>query len=310
MRPFTEQSGLVNGGDGSKPASSSKIIKRYANRKLYDTEESRYITLDEIGQMIREGVDVQIVDNRSKGDLTSVTLAQIIFEEEKKQNHMPLGVLREIIRSGGATVTDFIQNAVGNRVVSLRDRLRRDGGGDGFDSPQASLADWQRRVDDPRAQGGGHDDVSSVSGQGDHGPHTKARRARNAAGAAGAARGRRRRGSSCARTAPLMRREASSAHGSGSSARGRRPIARGSGSISAGSELIARGSGPNTRGSGRCQARRCRCLRRSGLCQACSIRCPAPSHRCPRSSVRCHEATARRSHASPSTWLEFPARCL
>jgi polyhydroxyalkanoate synthesis repressor PhaR len=146
MRPFTEQSGLVNGGEGNKPASSSKVIKRYANRKLYDTEESRYITLDEIGQMIREGVDVQIVDNRSKGDLTSVTLAQIIFEEEKKQRHMPLGVLRDIIRSGGATLTDFIQSAVGTRVSSLRDRLR--GGGDGVDSPQATLADWQRRVDD------------------------------------------------------------------------------------------------------------------------------------------------------------------
>ena len=61
-----------------------KVIKRYTNRKLYDTVESRYVTLDEIAAMIKEGVEVRIVDNRTKEDLTSVTLAQIIFEEEKR----------------------------------------------------------------------------------------------------------------------------------------------------------------------------------------------------------------------------------
>src|SRR2546428_4595966 len=78
-----------------------KVIKRYTNRKLYDTVESRYVTLDEIAHMIKGGAEVKIIDNRSKEDLTSVTLAQIIFEEEKKRSQMPLGVLREIIRHGG-----------------------------------------------------------------------------------------------------------------------------------------------------------------------------------------------------------------
>ncbi len=79
-----------------------RIIKRYANRKLYDTEHSRYVTLDQISEMIRAGDDVKIVDNKTKEDLTTVTLAQIIFEEEKKQrSFLPLGAMRNIIQSGG-----------------------------------------------------------------------------------------------------------------------------------------------------------------------------------------------------------------
>jgi polyhydroxyalkanoate synthesis repressor PhaR len=82
--------------------SPGRIIKRYANRKLYDTEHSRYVTLDQISEMIRNGDDVKIVDNKTKEDLTTVTLAQIIFEEEKKQrSFLPLGAMRNIIQSGG-----------------------------------------------------------------------------------------------------------------------------------------------------------------------------------------------------------------
>ena len=80
----------------------TRIIKRYANRKLYDTEHSRYVTLDQISEMIRKGDDVKIVDNKTKEDLTTVTLAQIIFEEEKKQrSFLPLNAMRNIIQSGG-----------------------------------------------------------------------------------------------------------------------------------------------------------------------------------------------------------------
>jgi polyhydroxyalkanoate synthesis repressor PhaR len=98
-----------------------KVIKRYTNRKLYDTVESRYVTLDEIAAMIKEGVEVRIVDNRTKEDLTSVTLAQIIFEEEKKKNQMPLAVLREIIRHPGESISGFIQKEVTPRVASIRE---------------------------------------------------------------------------------------------------------------------------------------------------------------------------------------------
>ena len=79
-----------------------RVIKRYANRKLYDTMHSRYVTLEQIADMVREGEDVRIVDNTTKEDLTSVTLAQIILEEEKrKKSFLPLAAMRHIIQSGG-----------------------------------------------------------------------------------------------------------------------------------------------------------------------------------------------------------------
>ena len=90
----------------------SRVIKRYANRKLYDTQRSRYVTLDQIADMIRGGDDVKIVDNNSKEDLTTVTLAQIIFEEEKKQkSFLPLNAMRNIIQSGGERIEELVSQA-------------------------------------------------------------------------------------------------------------------------------------------------------------------------------------------------------
>ena len=81
---------------------TTKVIKRYQNRKLYDTEASTYVTLDDITQMIRDGEDVKVIDNKTKRDLTAVTLAQIIFEEQKKQREiLSLPSLKRIIQSGG-----------------------------------------------------------------------------------------------------------------------------------------------------------------------------------------------------------------
>lgn len=91
---------------------SPKIIKRYANRKLYDTERSSYVTLDDIAVMIKAGEEVQVVDNKSGEDLTSVTLAQIIFEAEKKKSVMPLSLLRTLIRDGGDTIGEFAREQV------------------------------------------------------------------------------------------------------------------------------------------------------------------------------------------------------
>ena len=113
--PATEAANAAAQGDRKEP----KVIKRYTNRKLYDTVESRYVTLDEIAQMIKGGAEVKIIDNRSKEDLTSVTLAQIIFEEEKKRSQMPLGVLREIIRHGGEAVAGFYAEKAGTIVGKL-----------------------------------------------------------------------------------------------------------------------------------------------------------------------------------------------
>lgn len=101
----------------------TRIIKRYANRKLYDTEHSRYVTLDQISEMIRQGDDVKIVDNKTKEDLTTVTLAQIIFEEEKKQrSFLPLGAMRNIIQSGGEWFAEAQR-----RVQSILPGKRKEG---------------------------------------------------------------------------------------------------------------------------------------------------------------------------------------
>ncbi len=84
---------------------TARTIKRYANRKLYDTRDSRYVTLDHIAAMVRAGDDVRVVENTTRADLTTATLAQIIFEEEKKTPRLSVAGLRKIIQGGmpGAT---------------------------------------------------------------------------------------------------------------------------------------------------------------------------------------------------------------
>ena len=92
-----------------------RVIKRYANRKLYDTKESRYITLEQIAELIREGDDIVVVDKNTNDDLTSVTLAQIIFEEEKQsRSFLPLGALRKVIQTGGGSLTDLMTQITGS----------------------------------------------------------------------------------------------------------------------------------------------------------------------------------------------------
>lgn len=102
------------------PNRKTRIIKRYQNRKLYDTSSSRYVTLDDIAILIRQGEDVQIIDNQSRDDLTSVTLTQIIFEQEKKKKSLlPLNTLRNIIQSGGEKIVDFVQSSIESGVSSI-----------------------------------------------------------------------------------------------------------------------------------------------------------------------------------------------
>ncbi len=105
--------------DSPEGGREPKVIKRYTNRKLYDTVESRYVTLDEIAEMVKAGAEVKIIDNRTKEDLTSVTLAQIIFEEEKKTSKMSLETLRDLIRSGG----EMAQRIVEGTQAELRGRV-------------------------------------------------------------------------------------------------------------------------------------------------------------------------------------------
>ncbi len=78
------------------------VIKRYPNRKLYNTSSKQYITLEGIADMIRNGEEVQILDHNTGEDLTALTLTQIIFEQEKKQGgFLPRSVLTGLVQAGG-----------------------------------------------------------------------------------------------------------------------------------------------------------------------------------------------------------------
>lgn len=87
----------------------AKIIKRYQNRKLYDTDASCYVTLDEIAEMIQQGEEVTVVDNRNQKDITAATLTQIIFEKQKRSEApVPIATLRHIIQTGDGSFSAFL----------------------------------------------------------------------------------------------------------------------------------------------------------------------------------------------------------
>lgn len=77
-----------------------RLIKRYSNRKLYDTEMRSYITLDGLAALIAEGIEIKVVDNDTEEDLTSVVLSQILLERERVQRFVPSAVLSQLLRGG------------------------------------------------------------------------------------------------------------------------------------------------------------------------------------------------------------------
>jgi len=85
------------------------IIKKYANRRLYNTQTSSYVTLDHLAEMVKEGVDFEVRDARTGEDITRCVLTQIIVEEEGKgQNLLPLRFLRQLIRLYGDSLQAFV----------------------------------------------------------------------------------------------------------------------------------------------------------------------------------------------------------
>jgi polyhydroxyalkanoate synthesis repressor PhaR len=88
------------------------VIKRYSNRKLYDTQESRYVTLEELEELIRAGKEISVVDVSTGEDLTSVTLAQIILENERNHRaNLPAAFLHQLIKHGEAW-QEFVQKSM------------------------------------------------------------------------------------------------------------------------------------------------------------------------------------------------------
>jgi polyhydroxyalkanoate synthesis repressor PhaR len=124
------------------------LIKRYANRKLYDQGRSRYVTLDELAELIRQGREIRVVDAVSGQDLTSQTLAQIILETARgRRAGLPVAFLHQLIQHGEAWqsfVQDSLQASLGGIVASQREteRVLREWG--------ARAGWWSAGVDDTR----------------------------------------------------------------------------------------------------------------------------------------------------------------
>ena len=105
-----------------KAADGIVIIKKYANRRLYNTESSSYITLDHLATMTREGRDFKVVDAKTDEDITHNVLTQIIMEEESRcDTMMPVNFLRQLISMYG----DSMQTMVPGYLEASMDSFRR-----------------------------------------------------------------------------------------------------------------------------------------------------------------------------------------
>lgn len=123
--------------DGGEPG---RLVKRYANRKLYDTRDSRYVTLQQIAEYVRDGEHVTIIDNTTKEDLTNVTLAQIIYEEEKKgaednREVAPVGTLRSLIQLSGERLMSTLREGPMGKLMARKEEE----GAEGEAEPEPSL---------------------------------------------------------------------------------------------------------------------------------------------------------------------------
>jgi len=106
----------------------SVLIKRYANRKLYNTTTSRYITLKGIAELIEDGEDVRVVDNETGEDITHVALSQILVDHERSNSAASRTVLSEMISRGGDALYGALRRGVGDAsegIGELQDNLRR-----------------------------------------------------------------------------------------------------------------------------------------------------------------------------------------
>jgi len=104
-----------------------RLIKRYESRKLYDTEESRYVSLEEIAGWVRQGQEVKVVDNATGADVTSQTLTQIILDEGRRgTSFLPSDLLHDLVRIGEKAMNTGIeqmQSGVDRLVQASMDRL-------------------------------------------------------------------------------------------------------------------------------------------------------------------------------------------
>jgi len=139
----------IPAADESAESADRRIIKRYSNRKLYDTRGSSYVTLLQIAEMIRNGEDVQIIDNATKEDKTDVTLALIISEElRNKPRAIPIPTLKALIRHRGEKIlTQLREGPIGKLIPPGKD----DGEATGSSPPAAGEDEDMSQTKEPKS---------------------------------------------------------------------------------------------------------------------------------------------------------------
>jgi polyhydroxyalkanoate synthesis repressor PhaR len=89
-----------------------RLIKKYSNRKLYDTSSRRYITLERIGELVRTGENIRVVDRSNGEDLTAVTLSQVVLDNERKRHGaVPEQLLQQLVRNPGEAVIGAVRQS-------------------------------------------------------------------------------------------------------------------------------------------------------------------------------------------------------
>jgi polyhydroxyalkanoate synthesis repressor PhaR len=116
--------------DENNKAKNATVIKKYANRRLYNTATSTYVTLEDLAKMVKEGTDFIVYDAKTGEDITRSVLTQIIFEEENKDgnNLLPINFLRQLIRFYGDSmqgmVPNYLEFSMGN-LMKDQDKLKK-----------------------------------------------------------------------------------------------------------------------------------------------------------------------------------------
>ncbi len=94
-----------------KESPGQVVIKKYSNRRLYDSTNKKYVTLDDIAALIREGNEVKVIDSQSGADISKVILIQVVLESEKnKEDILPVSFLHMLIKYGNKVAKDFFEN--------------------------------------------------------------------------------------------------------------------------------------------------------------------------------------------------------
>jgi len=105
------------------------IIKKYSNRRLYDSTNKRYVTLEDISELIREGNEVKVIDSQSGADISKVILIQVVLESEKnKEDILPVSFLHMLIKYGNKVAKDFFENyflMMFQPYLSVQDNLKK-----------------------------------------------------------------------------------------------------------------------------------------------------------------------------------------